>query len=141
MYSDNHRKLVAITNPKYSFPQRQNAVIHATVGLVSFVGIEAFETLPYLNEDLQIDAQISLYPNVCLTAKNGSQLLASYHQANSACIACNIFTESMLGGSAAEQIQKTRDATVETIGPIALVLFGNSEALTPITKRFSVLKD
>jgi hypothetical protein len=141
MYAENHRKLVAITNRQYAVPQRQNAVLHATVGLIKFVGIEAFELLNYDNDDLDIQAQISLFPNVGLTAKNGSQLLNTYRQASEANIACNIFAESMLGASADDQIRQTREATLETLKPMAVVLFGDADALHPLTKKFSVLKD
>jgi hypothetical protein len=141
MYADNHRKLVAITNRQYAIPQRQNAVLHATVGLIKLVGIDAFELLDYDNAELDVRAQISLFPNVGLSAKNGSQLLATYRQASEASIACNIFCESMLGTSADEQVRQTREATLETLRPMAVVLFGDAEVLQGLTKKYSVLKE
>ena len=141
MYADNHRKLVAITNRQYAIPQRQNAVLHATVGLIKLVGIDAFELLDYDNDELDVRAQISLFPNVGLAAKNGSQLLATYRQASEARIACNIFCESMLGASADEQVRQTREATLETLKPMAVVLFGDAEVLQALTKKYSVLKE
>lgn len=141
MYADNHRKLIAITNRQYSVPHRQNAVLHATVGLVKLVGIDAFELLDYDNDELGVRAQISLFPNVGLTAKNGSQLLNTYLKASEANIACNIFCESMLGASAEEQVRQMREATLETLKPMAVVLFGEADVLHPLTKKFSVLKD
>lgn len=141
MYADNHRKLIAITNRQYSVPHRQNAVLHATVGLVKLVGIDAFELLDYDNDELGVWAQISLFPNVGLAAKNGSQLLNTYRHASEANIACNIFCESMLGTSADEQVRQTREATLETLKPMALVLFGEANALHPLTKKFSVIKE
>lgn len=141
MYADNHRKIVAITNRRYSVPQRQNAIIHATVGLIKLAGIDEFELLDYDNDELDVQAQISLFPNVGLAARNGNQLLNTYRQASDANIICNIFCESMLGASAAEQVRQTREATLETLKPMAVALFGEADILHPLTKKFSLLKD
>lgn len=141
MYADNHRKLVAISNRQYTVPQLQNAVLHATIGLVKLVGIDAFQLLNYDNDELGVHAQISLFPNVGLAAKNGSQLLNTYRQANDANIACNIFCESMLGASADEQVRQTKEATLENLKPMVVVLFGEADVLHPLTKKFSVLKE
>lgn len=141
MYADNHKKIFAITNKQYSIALRQNAVLHATVGLIKLVGIEDLEILHYENKSLSVNALISLFPNVGLTSKNGNQLLNTYYQALEANIACNIFCESMLGASAKEQIRQTAEATADTLKPIAVVLFGDSNTLKPITKKFSVLKE
>lgn len=141
MYVDNHHKLIAITHRGYTVAQRQNAVLHAAVGLVELVGVEALQLLSYENEALGIHAQISLFPNIGLAAKNGNQLLNTYRQAMEANVACNIFCESMLGASAEDQMRQTREATPETLKPMALALFGDAETLQPLTKKFSVLKD
>lgn len=141
MYTDNNKKLFAITNPRFPASIRQNAVIHAVVGLMQQIDLSELELLPYENEALSIRAKISLYPNIGLSSKNGNQLLKTYQTAQSSNILCNIFTESMLGGSAEEQQTQTSEAVAETIGPIALVLFGDTENLRPLTKKFSVLKD
>ena len=46
----------------------------------------------------------------------------------------------MLGSSAEEQLAQTLTATVETIEPMALTIFGSTEELTPITKKFSLFR-
>lgn len=47
----------------------------------------------------------------------------------------------MLGASANDQVRQTREATLETLKPIAVVLFGDAEVLHALTKKYSVLKE
>lgn len=140
MYADNQKKLAVIMNGKYPIPQLQNGAFHAVLGLTALVGTTAFELLNYDNDSLGIEAQISRFPNIVLSAKNGNQILKTYEEAKRLGLACNIFSGSMLGSSAEEQMQQTREATADTLNPMVVVLFGEQEDLQPLTKKFSLFK-
>jgi len=126
MYQDNSNKFVAILNQKQTMGLLMNALAHTVAGLLSKqrAHLDQMEFLPYRDSEGVMDACISRYPFIILKAKNGNQLRTVLQAAQDAGIPCNVFADSMLGTSAAEQLQKTRSANEAELDYIALCLFG-----------------
>jgi hypothetical protein len=140
MYADNARKLIIVLNAKHPLPQLLNGAFHAVAGLVPRLRADELDLLAYVNEAVGLDARISRYPNIVLTARNGGQLLRLHQAAREEGIASNLFTASMLAASADAQREQTRLATAESIEPMAIALFGEADRLQPHTKRFSLFR-
>lgn len=142
MYTDNQYKFIAVLNPKIEVPKLMNALGHMTAGLIAKAN-DADE-MQFLKYEFQANwatsSLISLYPFILLTAKNNSQL-KSLHQAVSAgAILHNVFTETMLGVSAAEQIDSTKNTNSDELTYLGILLFGSTDQLTTLTRKFSLFK-
>ena len=143
-YEDNQSKTVVVTNPKIEIPKLINAIGHTTLGLA--YKASSIESLHLLKYDFSPTAEwasasaISLYPYIALEAKNNNQLKTLHRSACDAGILHNVFTESMLGASATEQIQQTLTANPDDLIYFCIVLFGTAEELTPLTRKFSLFK-
>lgn len=144
LYEDNHLKFAAILNPKIEMAKLMNATGHATAGLIDKASsIESFQFLKYnfcSDAEWASPASISRYPYIALEAKNNNQLKTLHRAAAEANILHNVFTESMLGASATEQMQQTLTANPDDLIYFCIVLFGSSEELAPLTRKFSLFK-
>ncbi|MCZ8036500.1 MAG: DUF2000 family protein [Novosphingobium sp.] len=138
LYTDNTYKFTAVLNARIPAPKLMNALAHATAGLADDLDGDA-TYLDYPNAADGWSAKISLHPFIILQAKNSSQIASARAAAKEAAIKHNVFVSTMIGSSADDQIARTREATGEGLDYWALVLFGDSKLLQPITKKFSLL--
>jgi len=97
--------------------------------------------LDYRNDKLGLHSLISEYPFIVLSSKTGAQLQTLHQKAIQAGIVHNVFLSSMLGSSAEDQLNKTANATEATAEYMVVVLFGDSVAIDPLTKRFSLFSN
>jgi hypothetical protein len=111
-----------------------------TAGLVSqAVNHDKMSFLQYqFHENLLTPATISLYPFIILKAKNSNQLKTVHESASHQGMLHNIFTESMLGNSASEQVNATKNTKSDDLNYFGITLFGDSQKLTELTRKFSL---
>jgi hypothetical protein len=139
-YDNNSKKFVAVINRKQAPPVIMNALAHTALGIAAKVG-EDKQVLDYPNEATGFLAKISEYPFIILEAKNGSQLRGLLGIAmDTPSISYNVFTTSMIGASASDQIQSTKSAGGDELDFVAVVLFGAKEEIEPLTRKFSLFK-
>ena len=138
MYEDNAKKLYVILNRNHEASTLMNAACHLSSGITVCAEGNVFDE--YQNASSGLKANLSHYPVVVLQAKNSSQLATATQKANEAGITYNFFTSTMLSHSAEQQISDTLNTELDKLDFIAIALFGDSEALKPITKKFSVYK-
>ena len=137
VYQDSGHRVVVIANRTIPFPRLANAVAHCCAGLADIIGDKGeFLDYPCPAEDWQ--ARISRWPVIVLEGKNSGQLARFSREALEQNLPMNCFTASMIGDSAEKQIQQTREDASPEYWVVAA--FGESEALHPITKRFSLFK-
>jgi len=139
-YTDNQYKFVAVLNRKIEIYKLLNALGHISAGLTSLLPKENFDFLAYQDANGGQHPAISRFPFIVLQAENSNQLRNLRKQAIEKGIVYNDFTESMLGYSAEEQLQQTTELDEEALSYFAVVLFGNAEELSPLTKKFSLMK-
>jgi hypothetical protein len=139
-YAENESKFTFVLNPKIKIPRVMNALAHLSIGLMEKAQTrEPIEFLDYkFNSDRLEPSAISLYPFIILQAKNNNQLKTLHLAANETGILHNVFTETMLGASSIEQMTNTKNANSEDLVYFGIVLFGNSEKLSDLTRKFSV---
>lgn len=141
-YTDNQFKFVAVLNKRIGLPQLLNALGHISAGLTSTLpDNKLMEFLEYNDSDGTRHPAISKFPFIILTADNGNQIRRLRAEAIDAKILYNDFTGSMIGQSAEEQLKQTRAAKELELEYFAILMFGPSEKLNVMTKRFSLFKD
>lgn len=143
MYANNEFKFIAVVNDKIEIPKLMNALGHTTAGLMSKAndsfGME-FLKYKFSGEFVQ-PSLIALCPYIILKAKNNNQLKTLHLAVNEKAILHNVFTDTMLGASAEEQITQTKNTKVDDLTYFCIILFGKyEEDLKPLTKKFSLFK-
>jgi len=141
MYTDNDYKFIAVLNKKIELPKLLNALGHISVGLTSLIeNIDDFRFLQYYDADGGLHPAISHYPFIILSAKNGNQIRQLREKAIESGIIYNDFVDQMLGASAEDQLNQTKNTKNADFEYFAICLFGSYETLRPLTKKFSVFK-
>jgi hypothetical protein len=142
MYANNESKFIAVLNGKIAVPQLMNALGHITAGLVGRG--DNLSEMKFLQYQFQADwstpASPSFFPFIILKAKNSNQLKTLHRTAESKEILCNVFTDTMLAESAGAQMERTKTTKLEDLNYFGIVLFGSSERLATLTRKFSLFK-
>lgn len=140
MYENNEFKFVAVLNPKIETPKLMNALGHIAAGLVSKT--DSLDQMTFLQYQFKANwsapTSLSFYPFIILKAKNSNQLKTLHQAANEKGILHNVFTDSMLADSAMTQMEQTKTTNPEKLTYFGVVLFGNSEQLATLTRKFSL---
>jgi hypothetical protein len=141
MYDDNDYKFISVLNKKIELPKLLNALGHITAGLVGKVNkLNTMNFLEYNDADGGKHPSISKYPFIVLSADNGNQIRTLRNSAIEKFIEYNDFTNTMLGSSSDKQQENTSITHEKDLEYFAIVLFGKSEDLNPLTKKFSLYK-
>jgi hypothetical protein len=122
-------------------PQLLNAICHLALGVRNNWPEPADHLHEYEDSDRQPMAIISHWPVIVLEAKNSSQLRTLRYSAAAAGLKCQAFANTMIGDSAQDQFQKTKAADEKNVDYYALLLFGRSDLLHSLTKKFSLFKE
>ena len=142
MYEKTDYKFVAVVNSKIEIPKLMNCLAHITAGLVAKTNdLEMMQFLDYeFQKDTISSSTISPYPFIILKAKNNNQLQTLHQSATVSKIAHNVFTESMLGSSALEQLENTQNSPIEDLTYFGIALFGSVEKIEALTRKFSIFR-
>jgi hypothetical protein len=141
MYADNDYKFVAVLNEKIEMHRLLNALGHMTAGLVSQASDPAsMRFLCYKDADGGLHPAISHYPFIVLSARNGNQIRTLRQGAIEAGLVYNDFVATMIGSSAENQLAKTQAAREADLEYFGICLFGPSEVLGGLTRKFSLFK-
>ncbi len=138
MFEDNQKKLYIIVNRNMDASLLMNATGHLAAGIMQKAADGVFQD--YSNDASGLHAYLSHYPVVILQAKNSNQLSTAVQKCKDVGLTYNFFTTTMLGHSTEQQIQDTKAASLEDLEFIAVAVYGDTEALLPVTKKFSVYK-
>lgn len=138
MFEDNQKKLYIVVNRTQDPALLLNATGHLAAGIMRNADDALFHNYP--NDESHLNAYLSHYPVVILQAKNSNQLKAAVLKCQEAGIRLNFFTTTMLGSSSVAQIQATKETPLEALEFVAIALYGDTETIAPVTKKFSVFK-
>ncbi|MFC7484808.1 DUF2000 domain-containing protein [Luedemannella flava] len=133
-------KFTAVLNKKYDVAVLMNALAHLASGLSSLVPAEESAFLDYECPAGGFVSAISQYPYIVLSAKNGNQIRTLRDELAKADIAHNVFVSTMLGASAADQLQATKSADLADLDFMGITFFGASAVTDPLTRKFSLFR-
>ena len=133
------KRFIAVLNKKAPIGSLMNALGHATAGLVGGASDrEQFCFLQYHDADGGLHPNISHYGFIILKADNSNKLRSLRQQAIEEGILYGDFTQSMTIGTSQEQQDDTAATAEADLEYYAVVLFGDSEQLAPLTRKFSL---
>lgn len=140
LYVNNEWKWVVVVNRKVSVPQLLNAIAHLALGMLKQCTAEAAGLFHnYDGSNGQLTSVISNWPVIILQANNSNQLRTLRAALLAAGLPCQAFVDTMIGESAADQIERTKSTDENNVEYFAVMAFGRAEEdLRPLTKKFSL---
>ncbi|MDM4018199.1 DUF2000 domain-containing protein [Roseiconus lacunae] len=141
-YADNEAKWVVVLNRKVSVPKLLNALGHLALTMPQTCDDPTTEVIhDYHDSNGDLMSRISNWPVIVLKAKNGNQLRSLRKAAGEQRVSCQAFADSMLAESAEAQITQTLSTPEADVEYFAVMLFGDSEKLNALTKKFSLFTE
>ena len=137
--SEFKNRMVAVMNEKLESGKIMNALAHMCMGLGATIGKDPLNLMSYVDADQGIHPHISKMPLVVLKA-NSSKISNLRKQATSQAIAFTDFTDTMTVGTWREQEQRTAQTKSEEHTYYGIMLFGDKEVVTELTRKFSLWK-
>lgn len=139
---DEHSKrFVTVLSKKVDIGKLVNALGHMTAGLVGgYTDPKGMCFLMYEDKDRGVHPNISHFPFIVLKADNSNQIKEVRGKAIVKGISFTDFTSSMTIGTSQEQQDATKNTKAEDLEYFGICLFGTTEELKELTKKFSLFK-
>lgn len=131
------KKLVAVLNKSIETGKVMNALAHMSIGLGSAIGKEHLRLTDYQDADGGAHPFISEYPFIILSA-NSNKIRKCRFEAIENGILFNDFIDTMTVGTYQEQIERTKETHENYLIYYGIVLFGDWEKVTELTKKHSL---
>lgn len=130
-------KLVAVLNKSIEPGKIMNALAHMCIGLGAAIGKEELRLTDYRDAEDGSHPFISEIPFIIL-AENSNKIRKLRHAAITENIIFNDFTDTMTVGTYKEQIEKTAQVKEQDLIYYGIVLFGDWDKVTELTRKFSL---
>lgn len=130
-------KLVAVLNKSIETGKTMNALAHMCIGLGSVIGKEELRLTDYKDADGGSHPFISELPFMVLS-ENSNKIRKLRNEAIAHNIVFNDFTDTMTIGNYKEQIARTLQVKDENLVYYGIVLFGDWDKVTELTKKCSL---
>jgi hypothetical protein len=132
-------KLVAVLNKSIEPGKLMNALAHMCVGFGVHLGKEALELINYVDKDQGVHPNISKMPFIIL-GENSNKIRRLRAEALTNKIQFADFTDTMTVGTYQEQLQRTNETKEENLIYYGIVLFGEWNKVTELTRKFSLMR-
>ncbi len=130
-------KLVAVLNKSIEPGKLMNALAHMSIGLGSSIGKEELRLTDYRDSEGGSHPFISEIPFIILS-ENSNKIRKLRNDAIAGNFIFNDFTDTMTIGTYKEQIERTMQVKEENLIYYGIVLFGDWDKLTELTRKFSL---
>lgn len=138
---ENSKRFVAVLNSKVDAGKLMNALGHLSAGMASgLLDAEEIVLVDYVDKEEAQHAVLSHFPFIVLQADNSNQLMALREAALQEGITMSDFTSTMTVGTSVKQIEETESKSSNELEYFAVLLFGETEKLKGLTKKFSLYK-
>ncbi|HUD00755.1 MAG TPA: DUF2000 domain-containing protein [Rhabdochlamydiaceae bacterium] len=132
-------KLVAVMNEKVEPGVIMNALAHLCIGFGASLGPEPLRLTNYIDGNGGEHPNISENPFIILKA-NSNKIRGLRQEAAREGIRFVDFTDTMTVGTYLEQLERTRQTPEEALVYYGIVLFGEWNKVSELTRKFSLWK-
>lgn len=135
------KRFVAILNKKIEVGRLMNALGHMTAGLAGGYGKGSeMYFLQYEDKNGGLHPNISHFPFIILKADNSNQIRNVRIDAIKNNVILTDFTSTMTIGTSKQQVDKTLETPEAELEYFGICLFGDTDVLREITKKFSLFQ-
>jgi lysyl-tRNA synthetase class 2 len=135
------KRFVAVLNEKIDHGKLMNALGHMTAGLSALAEeSEDLCLLRYEDKDGGAHPNISHFPFIVLKAENSNQLRKVRAEAQKRGIPITDFTSTMTIGTSQAQRDATKTSAEAELEYYGICMFGSTDELKELTKKFSLFK-
>lgn len=133
------KKFVVVLNKSYELSRLTSGMGHVTAGLVASMSeeLESMGFLTYESRDGHVFPWISDHSFVVLRGRGG-QLRTLRQELLQSQLPCVAYLDTMLEGGTAVEMAATKERTVDEIDILAVATFGDADAISRLTKKFSL---
>lgn len=132
-------KLVAVLNKSIETGKVMNALAHMCIGLGAGIGQDPLRLTDYRDANNNSHPFISEIPFIILS-ENSNKIRKLRHEAIANNITFNDFTDTMTVGTYVQQIEQTKQVKDEDLIYYGIVLFGEWNKVTELTRKYSLWK-
>lgn len=134
-------KFVAVLNKKTDPGKIMNALAHISLGLVATSTPEEIQQMgfvDYIDKDGNNHRSLSKNSYVILRADNSNQIRTVRNVAKEKGVHFIDFTNTMQEGTYEDQLERTKNTPELELEYYAIVLFGEIDQVSELTKKFSL---
>jgi hypothetical protein len=133
------KKLVAVLNEKIAPGVAINAATHMSLGMGALLGPEESLMCDYVDANGIHHPSISAYPFIVLSGRP-TKIREAIEAAKIGGITVVDFVNTMTVGSYTDQLMRTKETQNAELEFYGAVFFGEIEAVSAITRKFSLFK-
>ncbi|WP_418103483.1 DUF2000 domain-containing protein [Vibrio harveyi] len=137
---ENQKRFVAVISKKVEVGRAVNVLGHLSVSLASQLSDGDAVYTDYHDLDGNLHPNISHYPFIALRADNSNKIRKLRQEALDRGIPFSDFTHTMVEGGSEVQQQTTKNTSEAELEYLGICLFGETENLRELTKKFSLYR-
>lgn len=137
---ENQKRFVAVISKKVEVGRAVNVLGHLSVSLASQLSDGDAVYTDYYDLDGNVHPNISHYPFIVLRADNSNKIRKLRQEALDKDIPFSNFTHTMVEGGSEVQQQTTKNTSEAELEYLGICLFGETETLRKLTKKFSLYR-
>ncbi|MCG7495284.1 DUF2000 domain-containing protein [Vibrio sp. Of7-15] len=134
------KRFVAVLNKKMDIGRTVNVLGHISVGLSSLLAPDDAVYVDYEDQSNNLHRNVSHYPYIVLKADNSNKIRKVREEAIERGIKFTVFTHTMIEGGSMVQQSLTKETLESDLNYLGICLFGETEVIREITKKFSLYK-
>ncbi|ENG7519313.1 DUF2000 domain-containing protein [Vibrio harveyi] len=137
---ENQKRFVAVISKKVEVGRAVNVLGHLSVSLANQLSDGDAIYTDYHDLDGNVHPNISHYPFIVLRADNSNKIRKLRQEALDKGILFSDFTHTMVEGGSEIQQQTTKNTLEAELEYLGICLFGETENLRELTKKFSLYR-
>ncbi len=137
---ENQKRFVAVISKKVEVGRAVNVLGHLSVSLANQLSDGDAVYIDYHDLDGNVHPNISHYPFIVLRADNSNKIRKLRQEALDKSIPFSDFTHTMVEGGSEIQQQTTKNTAEANLEYLGICLFGETETLRELTKKFSLYR-
>ncbi|KIF51157.1 DUF2000 domain-containing protein [Vibrio owensii] len=137
---ENQKRFVAVISKKVEVGRAVNVLGHLSVSLANQLSDGDAVYIDYHDLDGNVHPNISHYPFIVLRADNSNKIRKLRQEALDKDIPFSDFTHTMVVGGSEIQQQTTKNTPEADLEYLGICLFGETETLRELTKKFSLYR-
>ncbi len=137
---ENQKRFVAVISKKVEVGRAVNVLGHLSVSLANQLSDGDAVYTDYHDLNGNVHPNISHYPFIVLRADNSNKIRKLRQEALDRGMPFSNFTDTMVEGGSAVQQQNTKNTPEAELEYLGICLFGETETLRELTKKFSLYR-